>query len=96
VRLRLVREPGARVAGLETGELHIVEDVPTQAAQRLRNNRDIQILPLRHWWLHAAWVNHSLPPTDNLLVRRAIQTALDMEAIMEIATDGAYDLQPGL
>lgn len=96
VRLRLVREPGARVAGLETGELHIVEDVPTQAAQRLRNNRDIQLLPLRHWWLHAAWVNHSLPPTDNLLVRRAIQTALDMEAIMEIATDGSYDLQPGL
>lgn len=96
VRLRLVREPGARVAGLETGELHIVEDVPTQAAKRLKDNADIQLLPLRHWWLHGAWVNHARGPTDKLPVRRAIQTALDMEAIMEIATDGSYDLQPGL
>jgi peptide/nickel transport system substrate-binding protein len=96
VRLRLVREPGARVAGLETGELHIVEDVPTKSAERLKNRPDIQLRPLKHWWLHGAWVNHHRPPTDNLLVRRAVQTCLDMEAVMEIATDGAYDLQPGL
>lgn len=96
VRFRLVREPGARVAGLETGEFHVVEDVPTKSAERLRTNRDIRLLPMRHWWLHGAWVNHHRPPTDSLMVRRAIQTALDMEAIMEIATDGAYDLQPGL
>ncbi|MCU0987279.1 MAG: ABC transporter substrate-binding protein [Acetobacteraceae bacterium] len=96
VRYRLVREPGARVAGLETGEFHVVEDVPTKSAERLRTNREIRLLPMKHWWLHGAWVNHHRPPTDNLMVRRAIQTALDMEAIMEIATDGAYDLQPGL
>jgi len=96
VRYRLVREPGARVAGLETGELHVVEDIPTKSAERLRGNRDIRLLPMRHWWLHGAWVNHQRPPTNSLSVRRAIQTALDMEAIMGIATDGAYDLQPGL
>lgn len=96
VRFRLVREPGARVAGLETGELHVVEDVPTKSAERLKSRTDIRLLPLKHWWLHGAWTNHHRPPTDNLLVRRAIQTALDMEAVMEIATDGAYDLQPGL
>jgi peptide/nickel transport system substrate-binding protein len=96
VRFRLVREPGARVAGLETGELHVVEDVPTKAAERLRANRDIRLLPMKHWWLQGAWVNHQRPPTNSLQVRRAIQVGLDMEAVMEIATDGAFDLQPGL
>ena len=96
VRFRLVREPGARVAGLETGELHVVEDVPTKSAERLKTRTDIRLLPLKYWWLHGAWVNHKRAPTDNLMVRRAVQTALDMEAIMEIATDGAFDLQPGL
>ncbi len=96
VRFRLVREPGARVAGLETGELHVVEDVPTKSAERLRTNRDIRLLPMKHWWLQGAWMNHQRPPTNALAVRRAIQVGLDMEAIMEIATDGAYELQPGL
>lgn len=96
VRFRLVREPGARVAGLETGELHVVEDVPTKSAERLRTHRDIVLLPMKHWWLQGAWMNHQRPPTDNLMVRRAIQIGLDMEAIMEIATDGAFEMQPGL
>jgi len=30
----------------------------------------------------------SAPPTDNLLVRKAIQAALDMDEIMDAATDG--------
>ena len=40
--------------------------------------------------------NLSVPPTDNLKVRQAIQAALDMEEIMEAATDGAYRLNIGL
>ncbi|MCC7282124.1 MAG: ABC transporter substrate-binding protein [Acetobacteraceae bacterium] len=96
VRFRLSREPGARVASLEAGEVQVVEDVPTKSAERLKGRADIRLLPMKHWWLHGAWVNHKRPPTNELLVRRAVQTALDMEAIMEIATDGAYDLQPGL
>lgn len=96
LRFRFVPEAGARVAGLEAREFQLVEDVPTRAATRLRNNRALQMHPLRHWWLHGAWVNHAHGPTASLPVRRAIQAALDMEEIMEIATDGAYELHPGL
>jgi peptide/nickel transport system substrate-binding protein len=35
-----------------------------------------------------------MPPTDNLLIRRAMQAALDMDEIMAIAGDGDYTLQP--
>ena len=95
VTFRIVTEGGARVAGLEKGEFHAVEDVPTKAAQRLRGNAAIVLYPLERFWIHIAIPNHSKPPTDNLLVRRAIQVGLNMEEIMEAATDGAYKLQAG-
>ncbi len=95
VTFRIVKEPGARVAGLETGELQGVEDVPTKAAERLVDNEDIKLIPVDNWWIHIAIVNQSSPPTDKLGVRKAIQVGLDMEEIMEIATDGAYTLNHG-
>ncbi|MSP98418.1 MAG: ABC transporter substrate-binding protein [Betaproteobacteria bacterium] len=96
IDFKLVKEPGARVAGLESGQLQIIEDLPTESAKRLAGNKNIVIHDLKSNWLHGAWVNHHRPPTNDLRVRRAIQMALDMEEIMEIATDGAYTLQPGL
>ncbi|MCC7272830.1 MAG: ABC transporter substrate-binding protein [Alphaproteobacteria bacterium] len=96
VEIRLVKEGGARVAGLESGQLHIVEDIPTESAKRLVGRKDIVLYDLKNWWLHGTWVNHARAPTDNPKIRRAMQIALDMEAIMDISSDGAYTLQPGL
>lgn len=96
VDFKLVKEPGARVAGLESGQLQIIEDLPAESAKRLAGNKNIVIHDLKNFWLQGAWVNHHRPPTNDLRIRRAIQIALDMEEIMEIATDGAYTLQPGL
>jgi peptide/nickel transport system substrate-binding protein len=96
VDFKLVKEPGARVAGLESGQLQIIEDLPPESAKRLAGDRSIVIHDLKNFWLQGAWVNHHRPPTNNLKVRQAAQAALDMEEIMEIATDGAYTLQPGL
>ena len=46
VVFRIVTEPGARVAGLETGELHGVEDVPTKSQDRLKQNKNIVLKPM--------------------------------------------------
>ena len=40
--------------------------------------------------------NFSFPPTDNPKIRQAIQAALNMEEIMEAATDGAFRLNHAL
>ena len=93
---KLVKEPGARVAGLESGQLQIIEDLPAESAKRLAGNKAITIFDLKNFWLHGAWVNHHRAPTNDLRVRRAMQLALDMDEIMEISTDGAYGVQPGL
>ena len=95
VEFRIVTEPGARVAGLQTGELQGVEDVPTKSAEELKKNKDITLIPLLNWWIQIATVNTSVAPTDNLNFRKAVQAALNMDEIMDAATDGNYRLNVG-
>jgi len=95
VTFRIVTEGGARVAGLETGELNAVEDVPTKSLNRLRSNKNVKLLPLPNWWIQIGVANASAPPTDDTKVRQAIQAALDMDEIMDAATDGNYRLNFG-
>ena len=95
VVFRIVTEGGARVAGLETGELQGVEDVPTKSVERLKANKDVRILPLNNWWIQIATANASLAPTDDVKFRQAVQAVLDMDEIMDAATDGNYKLNFG-
>lgn len=92
---RIVTEPGARVAGIETGELMAVEDVPTKAQAALKKNKNVTLVPLENWWVHIMLPNTKTGPTNNLAFRRAVQAALDMDEIMDASTDGAYKLNVG-
>jgi len=95
VTFRIVTEPAARVAGLRSGALQGVEDIPLQAVPELRQDANVIILPLPNWWIQLAYPNVSAPPTDNLLFRKAVQAALDMNAIMQAAAGGDYRLNIG-
>jgi peptide/nickel transport system substrate-binding protein len=95
VTFRIVTEGQARVAGLQTGELQGVEDVPAKSLPDVKNNAKITILPLNNWWIQIALPNISDPPTDNLMFRKAVQAALDMDEIMDAASDGNYKLNVG-
>lgn len=95
VTFRFVPEANARVASLETGELHFIEQIPNRAAQRLKGNADIRIVTLMPWSMEALILNAGDGPTAKLEVRRAIQAALDVEQILAIATDGVFRLDHG-
>jgi peptide/nickel transport system substrate-binding protein len=95
VTFRIITEPGARIAGLRTGELQGVEDIPATSVADLKQDVDITIILLKNWWIQIANPNTSNPPTDKLLVRKAIQAVLDMNEIMDAASDGNYELNPG-
>ncbi len=95
VTFRIVTEPGARVAGLQTGELQGVEDVPTKSIAMLKGNKNITLIPLPNWWIQIMVPNTAAPPTNNLDFRKAVQAALDMDQIMQAATDGNYRLNVG-
>jgi peptide/nickel transport system substrate-binding protein len=95
VTFRIVTEPGARVAGLRTGELQGVEDLPTKSLPELKKDKNIKILPLPNWEILITTPNISAAPTDNLDFRRAVQAVLDMDDVMDAATDGNYRLNVG-
>jgi peptide/nickel transport system substrate-binding protein len=95
VIFRIVTEPGARVAGLKTGELQGSEDVPTRSIAELKGDPNIVLIRLENWGIQIAVPNLSNPPTDNLQFRQAVQAVLDMDEIMDAATDGNYRLNVG-
>ena len=69
--------------------------MPTKSAAELKDDRNIRLVPLLNWWVQLALPNTSAPPTDRLAFRRAVQAALDMDEIMDAATDGNYRLNVG-
>jgi peptide/nickel transport system substrate-binding protein len=95
VTFRIVTEGQARVAGLQTGELQGVEDVPSTSAADVKKNSKITLLPLDNWWIQLTYPNTSAAPTDNLKFRQAVQAALNMDEIMDAASDGNYKLNVG-
>ncbi len=95
VTFRIVTEPQARVAGLKTGELQGVEDLPTKSLPDLKADSHITIMPLLNWWIQISQPNTSVPPTDNLMFRKAVQAVLDMDEVMDAASDGNYRLNVG-
>lgn len=96
ITFRMVPEGGARVAGLETGELQAVEDVPTITQKRLAGNKDIKLVKLDNFWFNVTYPNWSAPPTNNPKFRQAVAAAVDYDEIMEAASDGNYRRNPSL
>jgi peptide/nickel transport system substrate-binding protein len=94
VTFRMVPEPGARVAGLQTGELQGVEDVPTTAQKRIAADKNIHLLKLENFWLNVLYGNWSAPPTSNQKFREAVLAGLDFDEIMEAASDGDFKHNP--
>lgn len=95
ITFRWVAEDAARVAGLEAGELDVIEVLNAPAAERLAQDQKFQIFEQSDWEIFSLYVNHTLAPTDNLKFRQALQIGLAMEPIMAIATNDKYALSHG-
>src|SRR5262249_14455699 len=55
----------------------------------------VTIIPLENWWIQIATPNTSAPPTDNVMFRKAVQAVLEMDEVMDAASDGNYKLNVG-
>ncbi len=93
---RMFTETAARTAALETGEIQGMASVPTASQKRLGDNKAIKLLRLDNYVVPTTYPNLSFPPTDNPKVRQAILASLDMNEIMDAASDGDYKLNPSV
>lgn len=99
VNLILVPEAGARVAGLETGEYDFAQDLPFTEYERLRQSDEIQayVLQPERWTVIDFNYCEDLP--NSLAFRKAVQAALDMNAIGAAQAGGIedfYRVQPSI
>lgn len=95
ITIRFVPEGGARTAGLQSGDFHVLEQIPTPAAKRLANEKTVTMHEMLPWAFQTFIFNASQPPTNNTKVRQAIQAVIDPEEVMAISTDGSYRLLHG-
>jgi len=95
VTFRVMPEAGARIAALEAGEVHVLEQLPVPAAKRLSSDGNIVTYENMPWAFLTFIMNANTPPTDNVKFREAVQVALNMEEISAIATEGLFALDHG-
>jgi peptide/nickel transport system substrate-binding protein len=94
---RVIPEAGTRTAALETGEVTITSNLPIPTVRRLTAEGtgfvNQQVLPFAK---SAVVLNTSNGITSNLLIRQAIQAAMNSTEIMEISQEGFYGSDPSL
>ncbi|SKC36958.1 ABC transporter substrate-binding protein [Maledivibacter halophilus] len=86
---RVIPEDTSRTIALETGEVDIVDTLSGLDAPRVKENPDLDLYEKPSTTIAYAGMNVEKPPFDNVLVRRAMNYAVDKEAIIEVALNGA-------
>lgn len=84
---RFIVDGAARATQLQTGEVHIAKSLPVANLATLEGDDNLEIIEQELTRTSVVLLNHSRPPFDDPLVRRAIQHAVDPQAIV----DGVYE-----
>ena len=82
IRFIPVKEPGSRIAGLETGEYDFAESLPITSFDRLEGSSEMEPRLVTPQWAVAWELNKQEPPMNNPTFRQAVLAALNMEQIM--------------
>ncbi len=92
LNFRIIPESSAMIAALEAGEIDMAETVPDKSVPTLKKNPKLVHVNVMPAGMQSLSINMAQPPMDKLLVRRAVQAALDIDEIMDAARDGNYQL----
>ena len=85
---REVTEPTVRLTGIQTGEMHLINDIPLDRVDALKQDPDLQVLT----WFPLSWAflnfNHAVKPFDDPRVRKALDLMVDKEILVQGALWG--------
>jgi len=91
ITFRIIPEATTRLAALKSGEVQIIQDVPTQEYQNVQRDTSIQLL--QGLMTGSGWtmmINVTNPPTDDVHVRQALQWGVDKTAMNRAVWQGVY------
>ena len=83
-----VTEPTVRLTGLETGQYHLINDIPLDKISRVKKDPKLAVLS----WFPLCWAflnfNHAVAPFNDSRVRQALDLMVDKQALMQGALWG--------
>ena len=90
-------EPAARLSAVTTGEIDLTVDVPFDSLKDLEANPDVELKQgaSAHVWFVVLNTQLSDPPFDNVLVRRAMNHAVNKEGIVNDVLQGTASVSTG-
>lgn len=90
---RIIPENATRLAALQSGEVHIIQSVPTQDYATVEGDDDLAIidavLPGSGW---SIMNNVTRAPMDDINVRKALQYGVDKEGLIQAVWQGRYEV----
>ena len=94
VIFKVLPETATRVAALQAGDAHIIQAVPPHLASQLKADSNIEVKTAIGTRLFFLEFNVTKEPLDNVLVRRAINHAIDWDAIIDNVLEGYAAFTP--
>lgn len=79
VTFKVVPEMSTAVSMLETGEADMITRIPAEHLDRLKNNSDITVTEMGGTYITYLGFNVSVKPFDNVKVRQAIASAINVD-----------------
>ncbi len=86
---KVIPEGTSRTIALETGEVDVVDELPTIDIGKVGSNPDLALYEVPSTRIDFFAMNTERAPFDNQKVRQAFNYAIDKEAIIMVAIDGA-------
>ena len=91
LNFRVIPDPATRGAALESGDAKMIEEPPFQDIPRLLADPRFQgIQSYPQGTSYILYLNTRRPPTDDIAVRKAIQHAIDKDAIIKTVYFGIH------
>lgn len=89
ITFRVIPEGTSRTIALETGEVDIVDELQTIDISKIEENEKLKLYTKPSTRIDYFGMNNEKAPFDNQLVRQAMNYAIDKQAIMTVAINGA-------
>jgi len=88
INLLRIPDPHIRATMLKTGELDIARGIPIADAKAFESDSDIEVFVTPQTRYRVIYFNNSKPPFDDVRVRKAINYAIDREALVKYVLEG--------
>lgn len=99
VVFRPIGESSTRLAAVQTGEIHIANRLIAEEADQLADNPDVNVISYsndRSYYITFNNLSSGIgQPTEDVLVRQALNYAVDRQAIVDALFDGKATLSSG-